>query len=130
MWISFDLKVITISMVVLTCLDNFAVLGVPACKTVQNENCIFPFKYNDKMYVECTTDDSDNGRAWCATKVNSDGNVLRGKWGDCGNSCGVRSSITINRGIIMKKAERAIPILDDVILWKKSSCSNRLWYQI
>merc|ERR1719367_977855 len=66
------------------------------CKTVQNENCIFPFKYKGKKYSECTTQDSENGKAWCATKVSSGGNVIFGRWDDCGNGCGSTSRTARN----------------------------------
>ena len=50
-------------------------------------DCVFPFNYKNKKYFACTTDDSDNGKAWCPTKVDSNNNVVTGKWGDCTQGC-------------------------------------------
>ena len=35
----------------------------------QSKQCIFPFVYKGKTYTECTTVESANKKAWCATKV-------------------------------------------------------------
>jgi len=52
--------------------------------------CIFPFKYKGKQYDSCTTDHSENGKAWCPYVVDPDNNVVEGKWGDCeGEGCGL-----------------------------------------
>ena len=69
------------------------------CKTIQNKNCIIPFNYKGKQYFKCTTDDSENGKAWCATKVNSEGNVIFGNWGDCQNGCPIGSIARTARSI-------------------------------
>ena len=57
------------------------------CKAVGGEDCIFPFKFKGKTYTSCTTAESVNGAAWCATKVDSDDNVLRNSWKDCEEGC-------------------------------------------
>jgi len=46
-------------------------------------DCVFPFKYKGVEYDECTTAGSENGKAWCALKVDRDGVVVEGQWGDC-----------------------------------------------
>ena len=57
------------------------------CKSVGGEDCIFPFKFKGKTYTSCTTAESVNGAAWCATKVDSDDNVVRNFWKDCEEGC-------------------------------------------
>ena len=61
------------------------------CSAVASE-CKFPFKFNDKEYNECTNDvifeDEDNLKTkedfhWCATSVNNDRRMKKGKWGIC-----------------------------------------------
>ena len=62
------------------------------CQTIEEnsdivKDCVFPFRYKGKKYSTCTTFDSENGKAWCATKIDSNGNVVTGKWGDCLQGC-------------------------------------------
>ncbi|MGH0133393.1 UNVERIFIED_CONTAM: hypothetical protein FKN15_035936 [Acipenser sinensis] len=45
--------------------------------------CKFPFKYNDKDYYYCTTDNEESGRLWCATVSNY---AQDPKWGYCPTS--------------------------------------------
>ena len=45
--------------------------------------CVFPFKYNGQTYDECTTAESENGKPWCALKVDRRGEVVPNQWGDC-----------------------------------------------
>jgi len=61
--------------------------------------CVFPFKYKGKFYASCTKDHTTNGKAWCATKVDNQGNAIEGSWGDCNNDCFKVSSCTttVNR---------------------------------
>ncbi|XP_073438361.1 macrophage mannose receptor 1-like [Dendrobates tinctorius] len=40
--------------------------------------CKFPFKYNNKVYVDCTTDGKSEGRPWCATTPDYDTDQLFG----------------------------------------------------
>jgi len=40
--------------------------GSSSCYTERGQLCQFPFSYNGKTYYECTTDSSNNGKAWCA----------------------------------------------------------------
>jgi len=57
------------------------------CKTVKGKDCIFPFTFRGQTYSRCTKAESENGRAWCATKVDKLGRVVRNFWEDCGNGC-------------------------------------------
>ena len=39
------------------------------CKTINCQECVFPFKYNGEEYNQCITVDSDNKVPWCAVQV-------------------------------------------------------------
>merc|ERR1712080_521990 len=53
------------------------------CLTVLYNQCKFPFRYRGRLFNECTTYNSENGEAWCATRS--------GQYEDCQSSCpGVR----------------------------------------
>jgi len=61
---------------------------VSGCKSINGENCIFPFKYRGVTYNECTNVNSENGRFWCANIVNQrTREVPKGKWSDCNIGC-------------------------------------------
>jgi hypothetical protein len=51
--------------------------------------CIFPFKYQDILFNECTTLNDPDGKFWCSTKVDESGNhvVGQGEWGYCDPDC-------------------------------------------
>jgi len=57
------------------------------CKTVQKNDCIFPFIYNGTSHNKCTTSDTSNGASWCATEVDEEGVVVRNTWQDCVDGC-------------------------------------------
>ena len=59
------------------------------CKTVDGRDCVFPFTYRGLSYSSCTTAESVNGAAWCATEVDSSGAVVHSKWQDCEPECPV-----------------------------------------
>ena len=65
------------------------------CKTTSgpepNVECVFPFKYRDKVYNECTIDGAS--KPWCCTKTDSGGNHLGGHWGYCGPDCNRKAKI-------------------------------------
>ena len=48
-----------------------------------NQNCQFPFTYDDVTYEDCTDVDND-GVPWCAVLVDSFGNAVPTMWGVCG----------------------------------------------
>ena len=54
------------------------------CMTMDNTVCVFPFKYNDVEYYQCTYASSPT--PWCATKVDANGTVITNNWGDCANT--------------------------------------------
>ncbi len=53
------------------------------------KQCIFPFYYNDTKYSGCIADEKTNGKFWCPTNVDDDGNYINGGgyWGHCGENC-------------------------------------------
>ena len=52
--------------------------------------CIFPFKYLNKTYKECTFDDYTE--AWCASNLDLSGNMVG--WKRCGDDCNVTQPAT------------------------------------
>ena len=46
---------------------------------------MFPFIYNGKKYTGCSKD--GKGKWWCATKVDSKGNMEKDKWARCNEYC-------------------------------------------
>ena len=50
------------------------------------EDCVFPFKHEGKEYKSCATPSDGNG-AYCATKVDSKGNLVKDKWARCNEYC-------------------------------------------
>lgn len=49
-------------------------------QALKEGECIFPFKYNNKLYNECA--DSKDGK-WCATELKKDGSLKASHWGYC-----------------------------------------------
>ena len=49
--------------------------------------CIFPFTIKGVTYHTCTNAHDPRGKAWCSTKVDDQGNHVKGHWGHCGNGC-------------------------------------------
>ena len=71
------------------CIDD---ANDPNCRTTsdspagsQNVPCALPFRFQGKLKNGCTTDADPDGRYWCSTKVDQDGNHVRGfgHWGYC-----------------------------------------------
>lgn len=54
-----------------------------------NRKCLFPFIFREKIYRGCTNDYDPNGRLWCSTLVDENGNHIsgQGEWGYCSNNC-------------------------------------------
>merc|ERR1712227_515806 len=52
------------------------------CLTQQGTTCIFPFTYKGVIYDKCTFADSPQA-AWCATGVDTLGNVITNMWQNC-----------------------------------------------
>ena len=59
------------------------------CTTEDGRICLFPFSYQGTHYTDCTVDDDPDGRKWCSTKVDSDGDHVQnqGQWGYCIDQC-------------------------------------------
>merc|ERR1719310_131291 len=50
--------------------------------------CMFPFNYNGKQYLQCTTEDRYDGMSWCIT----DG---EDHWGNCNCQTAVPSPVLV-----------------------------------
>ena len=65
------------------------------CTTEAGDACQFPFLINGTKFTSCTKypypyfHQEFDGRAWCATKVDADGNALlaQDEWGYCSQEC-------------------------------------------
>jgi len=59
------------------------------CTTEDGRVCQFPFSYEGKRYTRCTTENDPDGRLWCSTKVDKNGNHVQneGQWGYCSDQC-------------------------------------------
>jgi hypothetical protein len=59
-----------------------------ACKTVSgakpNLPCVFPFRYNGRVYNSCVSAGFDD--PWCSTLTNMFGVHVNGNWGNCDKS--------------------------------------------
>ena len=53
------------------------------CRTVADEACIFPFKYNGQVYNGCAVIES--GEFWCSTRNQADGTYE--SLGKCNYEC-------------------------------------------
>ena len=62
-----------------------------SCTDVNNQPCVFPFKYDGREFHVCTRHKSVNGKAWCASGVDRDGNAQCRKRGDC-EDCSISNS--------------------------------------
>merc|ERR1712168_266588 len=65
----------------------------PPCYAEDGYDCIFPFVWKGQAFSECTLFDSSNGKHWCATKTDRNGNHVNGQGNygfcDCSvNQCG------------------------------------------
>ncbi len=58
----------------------FIIVPVAIGGTAFGEPCIFPFLFQEKEYMECTTEGRGDGRLWCATTYNYNTDK---KWGFC-----------------------------------------------
>ena len=82
-------------------------IHIPECKTVQGKDCIFPFNYKGETYNSCTKAESSNGAAWCATEVDTTGEVVNNKWQDCDSLC-PGSDFTCNDGFLFNVEGKCI----------------------
>ena len=67
----------------LTNISNLYSYFVTACRTKNNEPCVFPFEYLGKEYNECTTVGYE-GIYWCGTTFTV---TNRTGWGLCSMAC-------------------------------------------
>ena len=62
------------------------------CRTADlSEMCVFPFVYKNIVYSTCTTVDTSNNKAWCATHPAKPGDTvalhIAPHWADCEDQC-------------------------------------------
>jgi len=58
------------------------------CHTYLGNKCIFPFKFKGKTFTKCEQDkNSQKALTWCATEVDSQGEMVQGKWEYCHSGC-------------------------------------------
>lgn len=50
---------------------------------MRDQSCVFPFTYKDETYTSCTDRTDPDDLLWCATKVDPQGNYIKGNWGYC-----------------------------------------------
>merc|ERR1711976_125381 len=77
------------------------------CRTEQGSSCVFPFTYKGVTYKSCTTAESDNNKAWCATEVDSEGVVVNNKWQDCAEGC-PGTPFVCNEGFLFNEMGRCV----------------------
>ena len=55
--------------------------------------CVFPFIFDNKRYHSCIYHSSTDGKPWCSTKVDDNGEHIskQGFWGHCSSSCQIQS---------------------------------------
>ncbi|XP_066483946.1 macrophage mannose receptor 1 [Tiliqua scincoides] len=62
--------------------DNLCSKGYEALFTIEGNSfgspCVFPFKYMNKWYSECTREGDEHGRLWCGTTADVDEDSLTG----------------------------------------------------
>jgi len=49
-------------------------------KTQPGIQCVFPFVFEGKRFDECTSSADPDGKQWCSTKVDAQGNHEKGHW--------------------------------------------------
>ena len=68
---------------------------------MDNIPCRFPFQYNGVAYNGCTLNDADQGKSWCSTLVDENGNHVSGggHYGDCGPKCPLTGRSTFTKKV-------------------------------
>merc|ERR1711936_1197654 len=72
---------------------NFPNRKTPSnCRTLNGNNCVFPFRYNGVLYDKCTY--ADSRTPWCALLTNSNTfEVVTNRWEDCDlRNCAVENN--------------------------------------
>ena len=67
--------------------ENYRAQGLE-CFGLNGDRCTFPFTWDGRTFNNCTTYKSENGAAWCATRVGKrDREAVRGSLQDCSAPC-------------------------------------------
>ena len=66
----------------------------------KNKPCVLPFKLGGVPYKECTNKNDPNGKFWCSTSVDKEGEHVggKGKWGFCHEECSFGNTNFKNSG--------------------------------
>ena len=86
----------------------FNLIFADSCITVggasPNLPCVFPFKFNNVVYNNCTLmyAHHTNNKTWCSTKVDANGVHMSnsGNWGNCGPDCEAETEMTFSNSIV------------------------------
>ena len=81
--------------------------------------CVFPFTYKDVKYTGCSLEDADDGKPWCSTKTDANGQHVggQGQWGHCASNCEVGQGIEDSScGLLIEGVTRAHTIGNDPTL--------------
>jgi len=64
-------------------------LGDDVCLTSAEQECVFPFTYNNFTFNGCPTDLKDKTKRWCSVKTDENGVHIAGNetWGYCTSGC-------------------------------------------
>ena len=68
-------------------LNFYGICEYRHCETVNDNACIFPFKFSGRSYDTCITLGSTDGTAYCATAVDNNGTLTTSE--ECHNRCSV-----------------------------------------
>lgn len=81
-----------ISVIIFALFITKVTLIVTQCSTVETiggtetpEECIFPFKYKNQTFHDCTTFDESDDKEWCSVETDSQGDHMFDlrRWGYC-----------------------------------------------
>ena len=87
-----------------------------SCFSVRGDRCQFPFTWDGKTFDRCTTYKSENGAAWCATRVRGrNRDAVRGNLVDCAAPCDNAGQTGGNQEKCVFSTEDALrrPMADD-----------------
>ena len=74
---------------------------------------MFPFTYKNVKYTGCTLEDADDGKPWCSTKTDANGEHVgsKGQWGHCASTCKTTSTsrTTTRRTTSIRTTTRRTP---------------------
>ena len=69
------------------------------------EDCVFPFRYEDVLYDQCTQANYD--KPWCATSTDEDENFVEGYWKNCSSASTISTAISATDSIEASSIDRS-----------------------